>query len=68
MKPIEKAANSAMSNNAYGMTVAKITITAFLDAVLADPEAMQRIAYGICHGEGDYAEAAIKALKQEASR
>ena len=43
-------------------------VTAFLDAVLADPEAMERLAIGIVNGASDHAENAVEALKQEASR
>jgi len=61
MTPIEKAAAFSSPKD-----VAAYIITAFLDGVLADPEAMSRIRMAMY--PWNLPEMAISALKQEASR
>lgn len=81
MKAIEKA-RIAMVDASEGIehlppkdffvAVNKAAITAYLDGILEDPEAIERVKNAMNRVIGrsprDYAIAAIKALKQEAER
>ena len=50
------------------MAERKRAFVAKLDAILADPEAMERVCEYVITSVEDYAEAAIEALKQEVGR
>lgn len=65
MTPIEKAREAYEKTDEYDPCA--VIVTAFLDAVLEDPEAIERVASNIPAG-WHMARWAILALKQEAAR